>query len=292
LKKANIVINSIPSIHANTVIPFASLGRQVVGQEFPDLKASTFKAVEPLASSAHGENRHPQEGGANASPQDSAAPEKRQVGSALSGKANQVKERQQINALVKIDREVHMHEQAHSAAGGTYAGSPVYQFVKGPNGVSYAVEGEVPIDTSPIPDDPEATIRKAQQIRQAANAPAEPSAQDRRIAAIAASVEAQAQAELAAQKNAEIKIEIQKAEQKAAMKKEEGEARANEEAQRDKEIASDDSLRRTRFEESSHARAELFEKTSKSTFDIGRHLVEIGVVKGGASAGTLFNSKV
>jgi len=286
------VINSIPSHHANTVAPFSSLGRQIVGQELPDLKASTFKAVESLASSAHGENQHPQEEGANPNPKDTAAPERWQIASAISDKANQTQEQQQINALAKIDRDVHMHEQAHSAAGGTYAGSPVYQFVKGPNGVSYAVEGEVPIDISPIPDDPEATIRKAQQIRQAANAPAEPSAQDRRIAAIAASVEAQAQAELEAQKNAEIKIEIQKAEQKAALKKEEDEARSKDEAQRDEEIAKDDSLRRTRFEESSQARAELFEKTSKSTFDIGRHLVEIGVVKGGASLGTLFNTKV
>ena len=39
------------------------------------------------------------------------------------------------------------------------------------------------MDTSPVPGDPQATIRKAQTVRQAALAPAEPSGQDQRAAA-------------------------------------------------------------------------------------------------------------
>lgn len=54
--------------------------------------------------------------------------------------------------------------------------------------------GEVSIDTSPE-SDPEDTIRKAQMIRQAALAPAEPSGQDRRAAAAAAQMAMKARQE-------------------------------------------------------------------------------------------------
>ena len=52
------------------------------------------------------------------------------------------------------------------------------------------------IDASPVAGDPEATIRKAQVIRAAAMAPADPSAQDRRVAAAATKMEAEARQEL------------------------------------------------------------------------------------------------
>src|SRR5690606_10089244 len=82
--------------------------------------------------------------------------------------------------------------------GGQYAGAAVYQYERGPNGVNYAVGGEVPISTSEEAT-PEATLRlrKAQIIQRAALAPAEPSPQDRRIAAVAARMEAVARAEIA-----------------------------------------------------------------------------------------------
>ena len=53
------------------------------------------------------------------------------------------------------------------------------------------------IDTSPVGGDPEATIRKAQQVRAAANAPANPSSQDRQVAAQAGQMEQAARVELA-----------------------------------------------------------------------------------------------
>ena len=56
--------------------------------------------------------------------------------------------------------------------------------------------GRYNIDTSPIPGDPQATIQKAQRIRSAALAPANPSAQDRSVAAQATRLEAQARQEL------------------------------------------------------------------------------------------------
>ena len=90
------------------------------------------------------------------------------------------------------DQEVRTHEQAHQAAGGQYASSPTYQFSMGPDGKRYATGGEVSIDIGTIPGDPEATIAKMQQVRAAALAPAEPSAQDLSVARSAAAKEAQA----------------------------------------------------------------------------------------------------
>lgn len=104
----------------------------------------------------------------------------------------------EIKALAARDREVRAHEQAHVAAGGQYAGAATYEFKRGPDGVNYAVGGEVKISTSKE-NTPEATLRKAQIIRRAALAPAEPSPQDRRVAAMATRMEAQARAEIAQQ---------------------------------------------------------------------------------------------
>lgn len=104
----------------------------------------------------------------------------------------QQKQELQIKELVDRDQEVRTHEQAHQAAGGQYASSPTYQFSMGPDGKRYATGGEVSIDIGTIPGDPEATIAKMQQVRAAALAPAEPSAQDLSVARSATAKEAQA----------------------------------------------------------------------------------------------------
>ncbi|MDR6984817.1 protein required for attachment to host cells [Rheinheimera pacifica] len=111
-------------------------------------------------------------------------------------------EQQEIQELKARDQEVKTHEQAHAAVGGRYAGAPSYSYELGPDGKQYAVGGEVQIDISPIPGDPQATVQKMQQVRAAALAPAEPSAADRRIAAEAAQRQIQAQAELVKQNSA------------------------------------------------------------------------------------------
>lgn len=108
-------------------------------------------------------------------------------------------EQQKIQQLKSRDQEVKIHEQAHAALGGSHAGSPSYSYELGPDGKRYAVDGEVQIDISPIPGDPQATIQKMQQVRAAALAPGEPSSADRRIAVQAAQQQAQAQAELVKQ---------------------------------------------------------------------------------------------
>ncbi len=102
----------------------------------------------------------------------------------------------QVRKLEQRDAEVRRHESAHAASAGQHArGGPKFEFQNGPNGQQYAVGGEVSIDTSEA-ETPEATIAKAQQIRRAALAPAEPSSQDRAVAAKAAQLEQQARQEL------------------------------------------------------------------------------------------------
>lgn len=105
-------------------------------------------------------------------------------------------ELEQIQKLEARDLEVRNHEQAHKSAGGQYAGAASYTYQRGPDGINYAVGGEVPIDISPIQGNPEATIQKAETVRRAALAPAEPSAQDRAVAAQAIQIKLEAQSEL------------------------------------------------------------------------------------------------
>ena len=95
------------------------------------------------------------------------------------------------------------HEQAHATTGGQYAGSPQYEFQRGPDGQRYAVEGQVSIDIS-AESTPEQTIRKMQQVRAAALAPAEPSPQDLQVAAEASRLAFEARAEAAKERNDEV----------------------------------------------------------------------------------------
>lgn len=108
-------------------------------------------------------------------------------------------DRQEVLELQKLkqrDVEVRTHEQAHLAAAGKYSrGGASFTYQKGPDGASYAVGGEVGIDTGKEKE-PEETISKMQTIRRAALAPASPSAADRSIAARASIMESQARQEI------------------------------------------------------------------------------------------------
>lgn len=105
-------------------------------------------------------------------------------------------QQQEVRRLKAIDQKVRQHEQAHQSAGAGLAGAASFQYVRGPDGRQYAVAGEVRIDASPGAT-PAATLERARRIRAAALAPADPSAQDRAVAAAAALMESQARAELA-----------------------------------------------------------------------------------------------
>jgi hypothetical protein len=108
----------------------------------------------------------------------------------------QTEEQQEISNLEARDKEVRTHEQAHAATGGQYAGSPQYEYTTGPDNKRYVTDGEVSIDISEL-NSPEETLRKMQQVRAAALAPAEPSAQDLKVAAEATQKSFEARSEIA-----------------------------------------------------------------------------------------------
>lgn len=315
------MISNIPSSFANTVAPYAPIGRAPVSQETTDLKSSTFRPTEQMAESGRGLNRRfPDErpnddverdrverGAQNASASDPAEQEaavKQRI-----EKENQDAERDQIQELSARDREVRAHEQAHAAVAGQYGSSPTYSFVRGPDGVSYAIGGEVQIDTSSIPGDPEATLRKAQQLRRAANAPAEPSGQDSSVAAQAAQMEQQARAELNELRVIEAEQRKEGNEtgrvgqpQQADAKSSVQDSRAQENSELEKQRLAEEEAKlqaeQERFEteqrllDQRQARSELFSENTRRNIDINRRLIEIGVVNSGASIGSFLDRTV
>lgn len=171
-----------PATARGTVQPVTgSESRSIAESRDPETARATDEASE--TRNARGEQR----------PDDAEAKDKtRQNGQQL--EEAQLKELRDLKAR---DREVRAHEQAHQAVGGQHAGSVSYTYQRGPDGNQYAVGGEVSIDLSPVQGDPQATIEKMRTVRAAAMAPAEPSGQDRAVAAQAMQLMLQAQQELA-----------------------------------------------------------------------------------------------
>ncbi|GEM_PF-2366236 len=112
-------------------------------------------------------------------------------------------EKQEVQKLKEIDRKVRAHEMAHlAAAAGIAVSGANFIYKRGPDGINYAVGGDVTIDASKERD-PQSTIDKARRIVSAAMAPADPSPQDRSVASAARSMEAQARIELMRQQQGE-----------------------------------------------------------------------------------------
>jgi hypothetical protein len=142
----------------------------------------------PSATAAADKKRSDARGGAADAVADVSDQDKRkQARQAINDKVAKT-EHEQLKQLAARDREVRAHEQAHKAVAGSYGGAISYKYERGPDGNRYAVGGEVSIDTSPE-SSPEATLAKARTIQRAANAPAEPSDQDRAVAAQAVQME-------------------------------------------------------------------------------------------------------
>src|SRR5690606_23068844 len=115
-----------------------------------DLKASTFKALEQSAESARGENhRSPDERPNDVGEQQRLREgridrdgSRQGGGQGKSTGAREVQleqEQEEIRELAAGDREVGRHAQAQAAVGGNYARSPVYESVRAPDEVRYAV---------------------------------------------------------------------------------------------------------------------------------------------------------
>lgn len=143
-----------------------------------DQNNSFDNAVDNSSSSAEGQNKNHENKSENST-----------------GNEFSESEQREIEKLKRRDREVRTHEMAHQSAGGQYAGSASYSYTTGPDNRRYAVGGSVDIETSPAKT-PAETVKKAEQIKRAATAPAQPSAADLQIAAKATRMKMEAQAEL------------------------------------------------------------------------------------------------
>lgn len=165
----------------STVVDLSAAGKAAAAAE----KSAATGSGHPASSTAGSANKQVATGGAN--------PSATRLSPA---------ELQQVEKLKARDRAVRAHEQAHQAVAGNLAtGGASYTYQRGPDGVNYAIGGEVPISLSEG-QTPDATIDIARTVRAAALAPADPSPQDRAVAAAAGQLEARALAELAAEKSA------------------------------------------------------------------------------------------
>ncbi|MGD9554650.1 MAG: putative metalloprotease CJM1_0395 family protein [Arcobacteraceae bacterium] len=106
-------------------------------------------------------------------------------------------EKAQLAELKAADSRVKAHEAAHQS-GPAASGGASYTYKKGPDGVMYAVGGEVPvrIETGSTPQE---SIMNLQGVIATALAPADPSPQDISIASKARVMMMKAQQELAAE---------------------------------------------------------------------------------------------
>ena len=110
-----------------------------------------------------------------------------------------LEEQRIVTELQAADTNVRAHEAAHMAAGGGLTSPASYTYERGPDNKMYAVAGEVGISTGEG-NTPQESLNKAQTIRRAALAPADPSPQDLKVAAQAASMEMSARAQIMQEK--------------------------------------------------------------------------------------------
>ena len=167
---------------------------------------STLSPVTASSVAAPAENRRGADSEADAANDDKSGDEVTKGGNEQDrDAASELTEEElaMIEQLSARDQEVRAHERAHQAVAGSFAGSASYTYQSGPDGKRYAIGGEVPIDASPIPGNPQATIAKMQVVKAAAMAPAEPSSQDRRVAASASQAIFEAQRLLSEQQRSE-----------------------------------------------------------------------------------------
>ena len=281
------------AVFANLVAPFSPVGKQAVGLENAEAKEEALAPVEESAKTASALNRDDEqeqsvqllgeqgqqseivdEQGAN-----EQRAEQQRADNDLEKRQQQEQlrvERQLIAELSARDREVRAHEQAHAAVGGKYAGAPSFSFERGPDGVNYAVSGEVPISLPRIGDDPQAALRAAEQVRQAALAPAEPSAQDQRVAAQAAQIAVEARAELVA-------LENEQRQQEAA----------EQQAQRvEQEQEKEQQLEKEREKQEQERQQQLIADSRRRVQDLGDQLVTVERIDSEQAVGAFLDQRV
>lgn len=132
----------------------------------------------------------PEQGGRDGQPAGAGAEGGRSAEGRAAGARGRLtpEQQRQVEELRQRDAHVRAHEAAHQAAGGDLTGPASFSYELGPDGRSYAVGGEVPVQarTGRTPDE---TIAIARRVRAAALAPSDPSAADLAAASAASQVE-------------------------------------------------------------------------------------------------------
>jgi hypothetical protein len=191
VRRDNTQRETVPQLAANEKSSAEpSLGPQADKLKTPGQAPQTLTYEKPISQTGqqlNTQNNSAQDNGQDASEGKENAEEQQQ---------QQQAEQQQLTELQQRDTEVRRHEQAHASLGGQYASSPEYEYERGPDGRRYAVNGEVSIDISKVAT-PQETLRKAEQVKAAALAPAKPSVQDLRVATEATQIALEARAEIA-----------------------------------------------------------------------------------------------
>lgn len=99
-------------------------------------------------------------------------------------------QKQKDDLIKKNYNHIYAHELAHKIAGGSFAGA--ISIEKNADGIP--VSGHVPIKMPTLDkNDPQKTIEHAKQVIRAALAPKDPSSQDYKVAADAASIKKRAE---------------------------------------------------------------------------------------------------
>lgn len=214
-------INTIlPTVYTPNTLAASSVLRSAVSEESTDSQADIFIPVQQAAETSRADSATSDQSSEQRIQQQQAEQQANQAGQEKQAQQQQAQiDQQTIQTLSTLDREVRNHERAHAAIGGQYAGAPSYEYERGPDGVNYAVSGEVPISTGAA-SSPQMTIEKAQIIRRAALAPAEPSAQDRKVAAESVQMESAARVEL-------LTIEREQRIEEQRLRSEEGQSMTN-----------------------------------------------------------------
>lgn len=278
------MISQFPTSYANTITPFADVAQRPVGQEDAGSRASTIKPVEETPQQEKLGRRSKGDPIVDEKVDGEEAVEKEATETGEAKKTNRLElseeDLQQLRQLAQRDREVRSHEQAHAAVGGSLAGAPNYEYEQGPDGRRYAVGGEVPIAVGKVDGDPQASLDNARQVKRAALAPAEPSSQDRQVAAKAAQIELQSLQDLAGLAQQERQQEQQQQAFSAEQKRTEDEHQLASQQAEDEQADLNQSQQSYQLEQ------------SRKSFALTKTLIELNNINQGPSSGRFINGQV
>lgn len=103
--------------------------------------------------------------------------------------AEDIKIAAEIRRLKMWEEHVKQHERQHQLVGGEFAGAPSFTYTTGPDGKRYISGGEVSMYI-PAGSSPEDSLAALERVKRAASAPADPSPQDIKTAAMASAKQA------------------------------------------------------------------------------------------------------